>query len=176
MSIRLIGAIVGVALAGLVGLASVAVASDEQSCQLTGTCTVDGAEVDDDGTIAARAKGGIGPGEGFVSDARIQTDATVVGTLPNGVKIYSYKFIWEDDVRVGLVAQDLLDRADTREAVVILANGLLGIDYKRLGLRMATEAEWRADGVAALQADYAKATPVEGARAPVILYNKKPGG
>lgn len=142
----------------------------------TKDCIVAGAEVDDAATIAARQKTGSGPAAGLASDRRVISDVIEVGQLDNGIKIYSFKYLWEDKVRVGVIAQDLVDRPDTKAAVLTLANGLLGVDYEALGLRMATEAQWKAAGVAALSADFkAAASRTAKADEPVRLFNKRPG-
>ena len=51
-------------------------------------------------------------------------------------------------------AQDLLERPDTKNAVLTLANGLLGVDYTAIGLRMATEQQWLDSGIASVKSDY----------------------
>ena len=95
--------------------------------------------------------------------------------MPGGIKIYSFRFIWEDKVRVGVIAQDLLERAETKTAVLTLANGLLGVDYTVLGLRMATLEQWQQHGASAMRADY-KPNVTRSAKfdEPVTLYNRRP--
>ncbi|NJM55885.1 MAG: tail fiber domain-containing protein [Verrucomicrobiae bacterium] len=115
---------------------------------------MDGAEKDDAATVQARAAAGQGPRNGIASDRRLKHTIKQIGSMPNGLPVYSFKFEWEDRVRVGLVAQDLLERPEHRKAVLTMSNGLLGIDYASLGLRMATEIEWMAHGYEALKADY----------------------
>jgi hypothetical protein len=150
-------------------------AAEELACQARGDCVVQGAEVDDEATLAARKIVGTGPTSGIASDRRIKGDAKQVGELPNGIKVYSFRFLWEERTRVGLMAQDLMERDNEKSAVVILSNGLLGIDYGRLDLRMATDAEWLKDGPAALKAGYGASTSKEAKDAdPVVLYNKRP--
>jgi hypothetical protein len=150
--------------------------ADDEACDSSKPCVVAGAEVDDAATIKARAQTGTGPAAGLASDRRVKTDICQVATLDNGLKIYAFKFLWEDKVRVGVIAQDLLERADTKGAVLTLANGLLGVDYAALGLRMATEQQWQQGGVSALKADY-KPTGSRAARfdEPVRLFNRRPG-
>ncbi|MEQ1696115.1 MAG: tail fiber domain-containing protein [Hyphomicrobiaceae bacterium] len=166
---------------GLVGISAPAIAFDWS--QLVGggsacmkDCIVAGAEVDDAATIAARQKIGTGPAAGLASDRRVLSDVVEVGKLDNGIKVYSFKYLWEDKVRVGVIAQDLTERPDTKAAVLTLANGLLGVDYDALGLRMATEAQWKQAGVAALSVTF---KPVVNRSAkldePVQLFNKRPG-
>jgi hypothetical protein len=75
-----------------------------------------------------------------------------------------------------VIAQDLLERPDTKGAVLQLANGLLGVDYTSLGLRMATEAQWAAAGMASVRADYQPQIRRYAKRdEPVALFNKRPG-
>lgn len=139
------------------------------------------AEVDDAATIAARAKVGTGPAAGFVADRRIKTNVTEVGKLKNGIPVYSFKYMWDDRVRVGVLAQDLLERDDTKKAVLTHANGLLGVDYAALGLRLATFAQWEKSGIAALKADYKSAADAKALQKippvqrdlPVMIYNKR---
>jgi hypothetical protein len=150
------------------------VADASYGCDGPAACTVAGAEVDDDVTIKARAKIGSGPPVGLASDRRVKTDIKQIGRLENGVKIYSFRFLWEDRVRVGVIAQDLLEKPETKKSVLTLANGLLGVDYAALGMRMASEAEWLAHGASAMKADY---TPQAKRSAkldePVRLFNKR---
>lgn len=148
--------------------------SDQSLC--TKACIVAGAETDDEATIIARAKIGTGPAAGLASDRRVISDVVEVGTLENGIKVYSFKYLWEDRVRVGVIAQDLAERPDTKAAVLTLANGLLGVDYDALGLRMATDAQWKLAGIAALKSDF-KPAPTRSAKLdePVRLFNKRPG-
>ena len=140
-----------------------------------------GAEVDDAATIAARAKVGTGPAAGFVADRRVKTSINEVGRLKNGVPVYSFKYLWDDRVRVGVLAQDLLEREDTKGAVLTHANGLLGVDYAMLGLRLATLAQWEKSGLSALKASYKSAADAKALQKispvkrdlPVMLYNKR---
>ena len=146
----------------------------DAACPSATSCTVAGAEVDDEATIAARKATGTGPAVGIASDRRVKSDITQVGTLENGIKIYSFKFLWEDQIRVGVIAQDLLERADSKGAVLTLSNGLLGVDYTSLGLRMATQKQWQTHGLASLKADYNEAqNRVARLVEPVRLYNKR---
>ena len=149
--------------------------SDSGACANPKACIVAGAEVDDEATIKARAQAGTGPASGYASDRRIKTEITELGKLDNGIKIYAFKFLWEDKVRVGVIAQDLLERADTKKAVLTLANGLMGVDYTALGLRMATLEQWQQSGIAAMKADYKPAAKrTAKLDDPVRLFNKRP--
>ena len=125
-----------------------------ETCGPNHPCIVKGAEVDDEATVKARLVKGTGPKAGLLADSRLETEASVIGQLPNGVSVYAFKFIFDDKIRVGVVAQELLVRNDTKGAVLTLSNGLLGVDYAALGLREATLAQWQKSGIAALQAGY----------------------
>jgi hypothetical protein len=144
------------------------------TCDTPKSCVVVGAETDDAATAKARATVGTGPAAGLAADRRMQTELTEVGQLENGLKIYSFRNLWEDQVRVGVVAQDVLEKAETKKAVLTLANGLLGVDYAALGLRIATLQQWNDSGIAALKADYVF-KPARNAKLdePVRLFNQR---
>jgi hypothetical protein len=147
---------VGVA-ASITGISLSAVAKD--GCEAATGCSVPGAEVDDETTAKARAIIGSGPAVGVVADKRLQTDVEEIGKLDGGIKVYAFRYLWDDTVRVGVLAQDLLERPETKSAVLTLANGLYAVDYAALGLRQATMKQWTDDGPSSLRADY-KAKPV----------------
>jgi hypothetical protein len=84
------------------------------------------------------------------SDRRLKRDITLLATLANGMKIYSFRYNWSDTVYVGLMAQDLLLNGAWRDAVVRQANGFYAVNYGALGLRMTTLEDWKRNGVAAV--------------------------
>lgn len=84
------------------------------------------------------------------SDRRLKRDMTLLATLANGMKIYSFRYTWSDTVYVGLMAQDLLLNRDWRHAVVRQANGFYAVNYGALGLRMTTLDDWKRNGVASV--------------------------
>jgi hypothetical protein len=144
------------------------------TCETPNSCVVAGAEIDDAVTAKARAAVGTGPATGLAADRRMQADLTEVGQLENGLKVYSFRYLWEDQVRVGVVAQDVLEKPETKNAVLTLANGLLGVDYAALGLRIATLQQWNDSGIAALKADYAsKSARNAKLDEPVRLFNQR---
>ena len=69
-----------------------------------------------------------------VSDARLKTDATPTGASIDGIPIYTYRYLGDDTVYEGVMAQDVLETRP--DAVVRTANGYLAVDYGKLGLRM----------------------------------------
>jgi hypothetical protein len=87
---------------------------------------------------------------GNASDIRLKRDIRLLVTLPDGMKIYAFKYLWSDAVHVGVMAQDLLENPIWRGAVVTKANGFYSVNYAMLGLRMVTLKEWNKSGLAAI--------------------------
>jgi hypothetical protein len=63
------------------------------------------------------------------SDIRVKTDIVRLGTLPSGLPVYSYKYIWSGDSHVGVMAQEarLLYPDAVREI-----DGFLAVDYSKI--------------------------------------------
>ena len=59
------------------------------------------------------AKVGIEP-----SDARLKRDITQIATRDDGLPIYSFRYLWGDEIHVGVMAQDLLRNEAWAPAVV----------------------------------------------------------
>ncbi|MCW9044227.1 MAG: tail fiber domain-containing protein [Pseudopelagicola sp.] len=68
------------------------------------------------------------------SDSRLKTDIAPVGTAPNGLTLYNFRYKGSDALYQGVMAQDVL--AHTPEAVVTMANGYYAVNYDMLGLEM----------------------------------------
>lgn len=49
----------------------------------------------------------IGANGGFLSDRRVKTDVSQVGTLDNGLPVYAYRYIWGGPMQIGVMAQDV---------------------------------------------------------------------
>jgi hypothetical protein len=62
----------------------------------------------------------------IVSDVRAKTDIKRVGTLDNGVGVYSYRYKWGGPVQIGVMAQEL---ATVKPGAVHDLGGLLAVDY-----------------------------------------------
>jgi hypothetical protein len=75
-----------------------------------------------------------------VSDARLKRDIARVGSLPNGLGLYRYRYLWSDTAFVGVMAQEAAVAAP--EAVRQGPNGYLHVDYARLGTRLQTWEQW----------------------------------
>ena len=68
------------------------------------------------------------------SDIRLKRDIARVGTLDNGLPLYRYKYLWSDQVFVGVMAQEVADVAP--DAVVKGDDGYLRVNYAQLGTSM----------------------------------------
>jgi len=68
------------------------------------------------------------------SDSRLKTDIEPVGTAPNGLTLYNFRYKGSDALYQGVMAQDVL--AHTPEAVVTMANGFYAVNYDMLGMSM----------------------------------------
>lgn len=84
------------------------------------------------------------------SDIRLKRDIHLLATLDDGMKIYSFRYLWSTTTYVGVMAQDLLENPAWRDAVVSQANGFYAVNYAMLGLRMASLNEWNKTGIAAV--------------------------
>jgi len=75
------------------------------------------------------------------SDIQLKRDVAQVGQLDNGIKLYRFRYIWSDQVYVGVMAQQVA--AIAPEAVVMAPNGYLAVYYDRLGLKLQTLQQWQ---------------------------------
>lgn len=87
--------------------------------------------------------GGNGGGGGNRSDIRLKREIAVVGKLPNGLKLYKFKYLWSDVEWVGVMAQDVLKVAP--EAVITGKDGFYRVRYDLLGTAMKTFDQWKAE-------------------------------
>ena len=71
-----------------------------------------------------------------VSDSRLKQDVRPLMTLPNGLKIYTYRYAGDARLFSGVLAQDLLQDARFSGAVSRGADGYYRVDYGRLGLAL----------------------------------------
>ena len=69
-----------------------------------------------------------------ISDSRLKSDVTPIGTAANGLPLYSFRYIGQSQLYSGVMAQDVL--AHTPEAVVTLPGGYMAVNYGILGLEM----------------------------------------
>ena len=106
---------------------------------------------DDTEALERSVKAKVGKPQPQPSDLRLKRDIEHVATREDGLRVYSFKYLWDDVVRVGVMAQDLL-RNEAWRPSVSSQNGYYAVDYGRLGLRMATRDEWDAKGLRAIEA------------------------
>ena len=92
----------------------------------------------------AQAQPANGSGALILSDRRLKTGVARVATLPSGLGLYRYRYLWSDIEHVGVMAQEVRDV--TPEAVVAGTGGVLRVDYQMLGLEMPTYQAWRERG------------------------------
>ena len=69
-----------------------------------------------------------------LSDIRLKTDITRIGTAANGLPLYHFRYRGLPTVYEGVMAQDVLQRFP--EAVVTRPGGILAVNYAMLGLEM----------------------------------------
>ena len=100
------------------------------------------------------------------SDIRLKRDIVLLDRLPNGIGLYRYRYIWSDQVYVGVMAQEVAQIVP--DAVVRGADGFLRVNYARLGTRLLTWDEWAAKSrrEAATAASASVALPVPRATSP----------
>jgi len=66
------------------------------------------------------------------SDRRLKRDIVWLGTTEGGFGLYSYRYLWDDQVRTGVMAQEVI--ATRPDAVVLGDDGYYRVDYGKLGL------------------------------------------
>jgi len=88
-----------------------------------------------------------------ISDRRLKRDIVPIAKLESGIRLYRFRYLWDETPRVGVMAQDLLADETTRDAVIVTASGFFAVDYSRLGLKMVTLEAWQARGLAAVRAE-----------------------
>lgn len=65
------------------------------------------------------------------SDIRLKRNIERVGTLPSGLPIYDFEYVWSSERYRGVMAQEALMHRP--EAVVMSADGYLMVDYSKIG-------------------------------------------
>ena len=92
---------------------------------------------DTGGNGGAGGNGGNGSST-IVSDQRLKRSISYLGKTDGGIKLYSFKYLWSDQVFVGVMAQDLLANPEWKNAVITSENGFYSVNYASLGLVMMT--------------------------------------
>jgi hypothetical protein len=79
-----------------------------------------------------------------LSDIRLKRDIVEVGHLDNGLGLYRYRYLWSDQVYVGVMAQEVAQVVPG--AVMMAPDGYLRVDYAKLGTHLQTFEQWVAAG------------------------------
>jgi hypothetical protein len=74
-----------------------------------------------------------------ISDSRLKRNIDLLETR-NGIKIYSFQYLWSNAYFVGVMAQDLL--GTEHESAVVERNGYYTVDYGQLGFDMQLLSEY----------------------------------
>jgi hypothetical protein len=94
--------------------------------------------------------GSFGAKQAAPSDRRLKQDITPVATLPNGLKLYSWRYLGGHHRFTGVMAQDLLASRHFAGAVLVDGDGLMRVDYARIGYAPHEIAAMVAEGEAAM--------------------------
>lgn len=74
--------------------------------------------------------GGTLGGAWLRSDIRLKRDVARIGSLPSGLPVYRYRYLWSDEPQIGVMAHEA--RELFPEAVAEF-DGFLAVDYSRIG-------------------------------------------
>ena len=77
------------------------------------------------------------------SDKRFKTDISYLTTMENGIKLYSFRYIWGGPTYVGVLAQDIL--RSRPECVETDKYGYYYVNYNMLGIKMIPFEEYEAE-------------------------------
>jgi hypothetical protein len=80
------------------------------------------------------------------SDIRLKEDIMPLLRLDNGIALYRYRYKWDPQLFVGVMAQEVADVVPN--AVLRGEDGYLRVDYGQLGLNLMTWDDWLASKVA----------------------------
>ena len=86
------------------------------------------------------------------SDSRLKQDIAPAGSLPNGLKLYSWRYLGGQHRFTGVMAQDLLADARFASAVERDGDGLMRVDYAAIGYAPADFDTMVAEGEQAIAA------------------------
>jgi Chaperone of endosialidase len=65
-----------------------------------------------------------------LSDRRLKRDIVRLGTLPSGLPLYAFRYVWSDDLHTGVMAQEVEQVIPA--AVVTLPGGIKAVDYRKV--------------------------------------------
>jgi hypothetical protein len=84
------------------------------------------------------------------SDRRLKEHVERAGMLPNGLRLYSWRYLGGTHRFTGVMAQDLLSDERFAHAVEADCDGLMRVDYDKIGYRPTQFALMREEGEAAV--------------------------
>lgn len=87
----------------------------------------------------------------IVSDQRLKRDVRLVRTLENGVRLYAFRYIGDERIFVGVMAQELLGDAQFSSAVHMVESGFYAVDYAALGVDLLGAEQMKGAGDQALR-------------------------
>lgn len=70
------------------------------------------------------------------SDARLKRNIELIGTRDDGLKIYTFNYVWSDVTWVGVMAQDLLEQPQFAHAVRMDEDGFYSVNYNKINFEM----------------------------------------
>jgi hypothetical protein len=70
------------------------------------------------------------------SDVRLKHNIELIETRSDGLRIYSFNYIWSDVTWIGVMAQDLLEQPQFAHAVRMDADGFYSVDYSKINFEM----------------------------------------
>ena len=83
----------------------------------------------------ASSAGGSSPGSAY-SDCRLKHCIELKETRDDGLRIYTFNYIWSDITWIGVMAQDLLQQPQFAHAVKLETNGFYSVDYSKINFEM----------------------------------------
>jgi uncharacterized protein YkvS len=70
------------------------------------------------------------------SDARLKRNIELIDTRDDGLKIYTFNYVWSGVTWIGVMAQDLLEQPQFAHAVQMDADGFYSVDYSKINFEM----------------------------------------
>lgn len=89
---------------------------------------------------AARAAANAASNIRVPSDARLKSDIVPLARTRNGFQLYRYRYIGDDTLYVGVMAQDIARQMPA--AVSVASDGYLRVNYGLLGISFLTYSDW----------------------------------
>ncbi len=80
------------------------------------------------------------------SDRRLKADIELLDVLDNGLRLHTFRYQGGTTEFTGVLAQEVLEHDEFRDAVTKAADGYYRVDYAALGLGHLVTAEMRREG------------------------------